>query len=330
MRTQFDLVIIGSGAGGSPIANRLAKAGKSVLILEKGPLFRPGYQAAGKRSDFRRDELISDGPEKILNIDGVANKGASYYSSHVEPDLNDEPHVYRGPDNADRATIEGYTAQVVGGGTQLYGGVSLRYTPTDLSLKTFNDGRADIPDDVRREARDWPIPYAVLDRYYGEAEDLVGINGTRANQIKPFLTGDHYQPPLSPNPISQYVKAGMEALGNKSAQHRALPHAAGRHHPRPRPELPHRPEGPRDGEDELRQPLRRSARVQVEHLGRAALADCQRRADFELRPNCTVTRLTNDGAKVNRVHYLDPGGTERFVEGKFVVVACSAIESSAC
>ena len=188
MRTQFDLVIIGSGAGGSPIANRLAKAGKSVLILEKGPLFRPNYQAPGRRSSFRRDELISDGPEKILNIDGVANKVASYYSSHVEPDLNDEPHVYRGPDSADRATIEGYTAQVVGGGTQLYGGVSLRYTPTDLRLKSFNDGRADIPDDVRREARDWPIPYDVLDRYYAEAEDLVGINGTRANQIKPFLT----------------------------------------------------------------------------------------------------------------------------------------------
>ena len=205
MRTQFDLVIIGSGAGGSPIANRLAKAGKSVLVLEKGPLFGPNYQAQGRRSEFRRDELFSDGPEKKLKIDGVANNGVSYYSSQIEPDLNDEPHVYRGPDNADQATIEGYTAQLVGGGTQHYGGVSLRYTPS----------RADIPDDVRREARDWPISYEVLDRYYGEAEDLVGINGTRANQIKPFLTGDHYQPPLSPNPISQYAKAGMEALGKQ-------------------------------------------------------------------------------------------------------------------
>ncbi|XIA67626.1 hypothetical protein ACFIOY_19795 [Bradyrhizobium sp. TZ2] len=86
----------------------------------------------------------------------------SYYSSHVEPDINDEPHVYKGPDGRDYGTIEGYTAQVVGGGTQLYGAVSLRFTPTDLRLKSFNDARRkpiahDPNGDVRREARDWPV-----------------------------------------------------------------------------------------------------------------------------------------------------------------------------
>ncbi len=328
MRTQFDLVIIGSGAGGSPIANRLAKAGKSVLILEKGPLFRPNYQAPGRRSSFRRDELISDGPEKILNIDGVANKGASYYSSHVEPDLNDEPHVYRGPDSADRATIEGYTAQVVGGGTQLYGGVSLRYTPTDLRLKSFNDGRADIPDDVRREARDWPIPYDVLDRYYAEAEDLVGINGTRANQIKPFLTGDHYQPPLSPNPISQYAKAGMEALGKQLGAniepYRTPLAVITRDHAPSYRTVPKYPETAKTSYvNRYGDPLGLKSSTWV-----ALLSPIVKEGhDFEIRPNCIVTRLTNDGTKVNRVYYLDPGGTERFVEGKFVIVACSAIES---
>ena len=32
IRDQFDAVIIGSGAGGAPIANVLTKAGKSVLV----------------------------------------------------------------------------------------------------------------------------------------------------------------------------------------------------------------------------------------------------------------------------------------------------------
>src|SRR3954452_25320024 len=102
MQTKFDVVIIGSGAGGAPIANILAKAGKSVLVLEKGPMFRPYYQMRGRRSEFRRDELISDGPEKILRIPEVKNDGVSYYPSHVEPDLNDEPHIYRDRDG-DRA-----------------------------------------------------------------------------------------------------------------------------------------------------------------------------------------------------------------------------------
>src|SRR5262245_52695422 len=106
METRFDIVIIGSGAGGAPIANVLARAGKSVLVLDKGPLLRPHYQCPQQRSDFRRDELIADGPEKILKVPDVANNGTSYYTSHVEPDLNDEPHVYRGADGRDYATIE--------------------------------------------------------------------------------------------------------------------------------------------------------------------------------------------------------------------------------
>ena len=37
-QTDFDVVIIGSGAGGAPIAHELVRQQKSVLILEKGPL----------------------------------------------------------------------------------------------------------------------------------------------------------------------------------------------------------------------------------------------------------------------------------------------------
>ena len=217
MNDQFDAIIIGSGAGGAPIAHILAKAGKTVLVLEKGPLFRPQYQTPNARSDFKRDELISDGAEKRIQIP-VANAGKSYYSSHVEPDVNDEPHVYRGSDNLDRATVEGYTAQVVGGGTQLYGGVSFRFGPLDFRLATFNQGRNDIKEDpngdIKREARDWPIAYDDLEPYYTKTEELVGINGTRENQQKPF-SRDVYQPPLAPNGISDYARRGMELLANK-------------------------------------------------------------------------------------------------------------------
>src|SRR5271156_3275120 len=36
MSRHYDVVIIGSGAGGSTIAQRLAPTGKSILILERG------------------------------------------------------------------------------------------------------------------------------------------------------------------------------------------------------------------------------------------------------------------------------------------------------
>jgi len=98
---EFDAIVIGSGAGGAPIAHTLVRAGKSVLMIEKGPLFRPQADDPMRLSDYKRDELISDGPEKKLTISGLANSGASFYTSHVEPDLNDEPHIYRNSDRAD-------------------------------------------------------------------------------------------------------------------------------------------------------------------------------------------------------------------------------------
>jgi choline dehydrogenase-like flavoprotein len=338
MRDSFDIIIVGSGAGGAPIANRLALQGKSVLILEKGPLLRPHYQVPGERSDFRRDELYSSGAEKILRVPEVANAGVSYYSSHVEPDINDEPHVYRGPDNKDYGTIEGYTAQAVGGGTQLYGGVSLRFTPTDLRLKTFNaTRRSPIKDDpnrdVLREARDWPFDYATLEPYYALAEELVGICGTSKNQQKPFTSGDHYQPPLEPNPISKYACEGMMELGRRLGAdiepYRAPLAVITRDHPPSGRKIPRKANGDPDPEaaktsyvNRYGDPLGLKSNTWV-----SLLSPVSDQPGFTLWPNCIVTHLSSENDRVTRVHFLDPGGIARSVSGKIVVVACSAIES---
>lgn len=319
-QTRFDVVIVGSGAGGAPIANILAKAGKSVLVLEKGSLLQPQYQSATGLSGFKRDEMFSTGPEKIIHVPGVANDGDSYYGSHVEPDVNDEPHVYRDANGLDRATIEGYTAQVVGGGTQLYGGVSLRFTPTDMALATFNAGRtlrADPNGDVERDARDWPITYNDLEPYYCKAEQLVGINGTRANQLKPASV-DYYQAPLDPNPISQFAAAGFDAMG--MARYRT---------PLAVITQDHAPSGRKAGDSRVAfvnrygDPLGYKSNTWVSLLTPVSMLP-----NFELRPNCLVTLLETDGtSNVTKVNYLSAGGVPVTVTGTVVVVACSAIES---
>ena len=81
-RDQFDAVIIGSGAGGAPIAYELARAGQSVLVLEKGPLFRTqDERGAGRLSDFKRDEMFNAGPERIITTPGMTNTNASFFTS---------------------------------------------------------------------------------------------------------------------------------------------------------------------------------------------------------------------------------------------------------
>jgi choline dehydrogenase-like flavoprotein len=330
---MYDVIVIGSGAGGAPIAYTLAKANKSVLVLEKGPLFRTQDDAKSTLSAFKRDELISDGPEQIIRVVGADNYGSPFYASHVEPDLNDEPHIYKDLAGKDLVTIEGYTAQVVGGGTNLYGAVSLRFTPTDLKLRSFNEGRTlptDPNGDIKREARDWPISYEQLQPYYEKTERLIGLNGWADNQLKPFNGKNFYQKPLEPNPISQFALQGMIEFGKEvNPQNPAKPYRT----PLAVITQDHGPSGrkvPADNPDSIKtsyvnrygDPLGHKSNTWVSLL--SLVEDLK---NFEIEPNCTVTHLGSENGNVNKVHYRDPTGKPRIAEGKIVVVACSAIES---
>lgn len=324
MRDRFDVVIVGSGAGGAPIAYELARAGRSVLVLEKGPLLRTqDERGEGSRSDFKRDEMFNAGPERIVTIPNMQNTGASFYTSHIEPDLNDEPHIFSNLDGSDgpKVTIEGYTAQVVGGGTQLYGAVSLRFAPDDFRLQSFNAGRTlqgDPQGDALRHVRDWPFGYDDLERYYAKAERLVGINGTIAGQGKPFPSGDFYQKPPAPNAISELARAGMQQQG--FALYRT---------PLAVITEDHAPSGRKAGFPKVGyvnrygDPLGYKSNTWVSLL-RPTIREGH---DLELRPNCVVTHLESNGRRVEKVHYRDPSGRPRTVSGDLTIVACSAIES---
>ncbi len=320
----FDVIILGSGAGGAPVAHMLARAGKSVLVLEKGPLLRTQEEHPLGVSDFKRDELFATGPEKKLTLAGIANRGETFFTSHVEPDLNDEPHIYEGADGLDRATIEGYTAQVVGGGTQLYGAVSLRFSKLDFQLASYNAGRGNLAGDpagdVQKYARDWPVSYAQMEPYYGEAERLVGINGTSTNQGKPF-SADHYQTPYPPNPISGFVETGMDALGMPRYR-TPLAVITENHAPSGRV-IPPGPEPAKTGYvNRYGDPLSLKSNTWV-----ALLRPLQALPNFTLRANCVATHLEAAADKVTQVVYRDAAGREQKVAGKLIVVACSAIES---
>ena len=46
---DYDICIVGSGAGASPVAYTLAKAGANVLVLEKGPWLKIGRASCRER-----------------------------------------------------------------------------------------------------------------------------------------------------------------------------------------------------------------------------------------------------------------------------------------
>ena len=214
-----------------------ARPGRQV-----GPGDRKGSAACGRTTRFPASaatfgatRFIRPAPRRSCAF--LASRTAACPTTAVTSSLTStmSPMSIAEMRRPDYATIEGYTAQLVGGGTQLYGGVSLRFTPTDLQLKTFNENRRspikdDPSEDVRREARDWPINYATLEPYYARAEEMIGINGTAPNQQKPFTSGDKYQKPLRP---IRSAPSHVTACWNWAAarrEHRALSRAACRDH----------------------------------------------------------------------------------------------------
>jgi cholesterol oxidase len=126
MSNHWDAIVVGSGFGGSIAALRIAQAGKSVLVLERGKRYKPG--------DFPRDPNNADAlffrPRKRPNArglyefrsfsgigtvcaSGVGGGSLVYANIHVRPDpvIFDDP---RWPKGYDRKSLDPYYDRVAG------------------------------------------------------------------------------------------------------------------------------------------------------------------------------------------------------------------------
>ncbi|MFC1496465.1 phytoene desaturase family protein [Candidatus Margulisiibacteriota bacterium] len=65
LKDKYDVVVIGSGIGGLVCANYLAKAGKSVLVIERH--FLPG----GLCTSFRRKGFVFDSMASMITGLGI-------------------------------------------------------------------------------------------------------------------------------------------------------------------------------------------------------------------------------------------------------------------
>ncbi|MCB9648098.1 MAG: GMC family oxidoreductase [Deltaproteobacteria bacterium] len=177
---RFDVVIVGSGAGGAPVAQVLAQAGVRVLVLEKGP--RHGVQ------DFLHDEI------------SICRR------NFWVPPLEDDPHVVAREDGSITQTTAGWIAQCVGGGTVHMSGFFFRLHPNDFRLASAYgpmDGSTAI---------DWPFGYETLAPYYERVEREVGVSGdVSKNPFAPPRSGPFPYLPVVNHPFASHIdKVGAE------------------------------------------------------------------------------------------------------------------------
>lgn len=291
--SDFDAVIIGSGAGGGAVAWRLAMAGKHVLVLEKGPWFT--------EADYFKDEM------------------ACCRKSVYTPDLRDERHVIeeRGGDGwSATSTAESgwdfWNGNVVGGSSNFMSGFFHRLKPVDFRL------RSEFGPIPGANVVDWPITYEDLEPYYAEVESVVGVSGRVVAHPfqEPRSTPDFPYPPTAEHPVSAWIDSACDRLG-----YRALP--------LPRAILSQ----PRDGRRACEYSGycgSYGCASGAKGSSRAALLDAAVASGrCEVRPHCQVFRLRSDArGRVTAVEYFDRAGKKQRVSGKVTVVACQAIETA--
>lgn len=175
-----DVVIVGSGAGGGPLALTLSRSGLDVLVLEKGPRH--------PREAYRPDEMRVQHRQFYI------------------PDLRRDPHtvVTRKTTESIRTHL-GWISTCVGGGTVHMGAYLYRFHPDDFRMGTLYG--------ETEELVDWPFGYDEMEPWYSMAEQEVGMSG-RA-ELNPF-EGPRSQPyplpPLDRHPLSENLEAACRDL----------------------------------------------------------------------------------------------------------------------
>lgn len=294
MSYDYDICVIGSGAGGAPVALRAAQAGYSVIVLEKGPWL--------DEKDFVKDEI------------------AMCRREYFTPDRKLEPHVVERKNNdgswyskpTNQTGWDFWNGSMVGGATNLMSGFFQRLKPEDFQLRTkFGEIQG-------ANIQDWPISYQDLEPYYTLVEKEVGISGKviQHPNAEPRSTNDFPYPPTAEHPLAKWIdKAGAE-LGLHPL-------------PLPRAVLPYSV-GDRYGCSYSGFCGSYGCATGAKGSARAALLKrAVKTGNCKVMPKSMARKIeTNSSGDATAVLYHSPEGKVSRITAQIFVIACQPIETS--
>ncbi|MFK5984273.1 MAG: GMC family oxidoreductase [Pseudomonadota bacterium] len=294
MSSDYDVCVIGSGAGAGPVIYELTKAGYKVVVLEKGKYY--------KEKDFFKDEMAT-------SLRGI-----------YTPDLREQQHVVELPRGENgwykKPTLNSgwdfWNGSLVGGSSNFMSGFFHRLKPVDFrQLSEF--GAIEGANVV-----DWPITYDDLEPYYDKVEKVVGVSGRVVDHPhqEPRSSKDFPYPPTAEHPIAKHIDKACDKLGY---------HAI----PMPRAIIPHSIKG-RAACSYSGYCGSYGCSTGAKGSARAALIDqAILTGNCEMRTESMVSKIRSDSqGKITAVEYFDVQGKKQQVDAKIYVVACQAIETS--
>ncbi|MEO6547372.1 MAG: GMC family oxidoreductase [Ferruginibacter sp.] len=182
----YDVVIVGSGAGGGMAAYVLANAGLKVCLLEAGPDYDPA-----KNSSQMKNPWESPRRGASTKFRPFGDFDASFWAWEIEG----EPYTH-----APGTKWDWWRARMVGGRTNHWGRISLRFGPKDFKRRSI-DGLGD----------DWPIDYEDIKPYYDKIDQLIGVFGT--NEGLPNDPDGIFLPPPKARLHEMFIKKAAGGIG---------------------------------------------------------------------------------------------------------------------
>lgn len=152
---EFDVLIVGSGAGGGMAAHQLTKAGAKVCMLEAGGYYDPADPKYITQLKNPWESARRGASSKFRNFGDFDAAWGGWQ-------LEGEPYTQK-----DGSKFNWFRSRMLGGRTNHWGRISLRFGPKDFKRK-----------DIDGLGENWPISYEDVAPYYDEVEKLVGVFGS--------------------------------------------------------------------------------------------------------------------------------------------------------
>src|SRR5437868_4971842 len=186
----FDVVVIGSGAGGGTAVKVLTDKGLNVALLEAGPMLTPS-------KDFKEHVLPYQVDHRGAGAHAELYFGRQQWGYFNAPngywELPSEPYTV-----AEGSQWRWFRSRILGGRTNHYGRISLRFSDYDFKP---TDGLGD----------EWPLTYDEIAPYYDKAEGFIGVTGTREG-LRTAPDGN-FLPPIAPRAHEVVIQRASKKLG---------------------------------------------------------------------------------------------------------------------
>ena len=193
----YDVIVVGTGAGGGTALKILCEAGLKVCAVNSGPRTDPS-------KDYRLHRQVYD-----LKFRGFGNPRRFESKPHQEPYSVEESEYSEGRDlfehdvaytNAPGTDWYWKRCKATGGKANFWGRSSARFGDIDFKAA-----------DLDGTGENWPVDYTEIAPWFSKAERYMGVASTVQN--RPSNPDGEYLPPMPLRCIDYIVQKAGEKIG---------------------------------------------------------------------------------------------------------------------